>query len=181
MPKINHLAEGLELLLQQFDKSPRLKALLAAFLGELQLADDALSDLHNGNFIEQAYGHRLDMLGKVVGQPRGQMSDEVYQLWISARILLNHCQGNAEDIYKILQVVLGEDVPLNIDEHPEIVFTLSVLKVVPKYEMSTILTLINEAKPIGVMAQLKHATRDPVFMFDSPEHKNGYFVHLIKK
>lgn len=181
MAKTDHVAQGVDLLLQQFDKSPKLRALLAAFLSELQLIDDSLADLHDGNFIEQAFGQRLDILGKVVGQQRAQMCDDDYRLWIRARILLNHCQGNAEDIYKILQVVLGEDVTLRIDEHPEAVFTLSVLKVVEKYDMGMILRLINAAKPVGVSAQLKHATRDPVFIFDSPDHKNGYFAQLIKK
>lgn len=174
----NHVEEGLALLLTQFSGSEKLKNLLGALLGQLQETDDSFYALSNGGFIDNAQGDALDLQGKIVGQERGSMLDDEFNLWIKTRILLNHCQGTSEDIYGLLRVILDEGVPLKIVEHPETSFTLEIPQVIPQ-NIHRIFDLVCAAKAVGTRALLHHAVKNPVFKFDISTQEKSYLSALI--
>ena len=164
----------MNLLLTQFHDSPNLNAVQNAFLEQISELEAVFEQLRN--LIDLAAGEQLNLIGRIVGQKRAKMADEDYRLWIQARILLNKCRGTEEDLRAILRVLTKQDV--EIREHPEIAFTVFVQQAF-KQDPRWIFAMVYEAKPLGVKAHLQVALKDPVFRFDVPQIKPGYFSEWI--
>ena len=96
------IEEAESLILHQFAKSPKIKALVRCLVKPFQEVLDVMESLHHGGYIKHASSHRLDVLGEIVGQPRRDMNDDDYRAWIDVGIKLNDCVGTAEDIFAIL-------------------------------------------------------------------------------
>ena len=63
------------LLLRQYASSPNLKAYFSAFIEELDLLFKATEDVYFGRFLEFAEGRQLDIIGKILQQPRAVTLD----------------------------------------------------------------------------------------------------------
>lgn len=102
----DHVTRGVERLIERYRK-PRTSALLASWLSEVQLVEDAFWQLFAERSLAAAYGATLDLLGKIVGQPRGGRDDATYRLWISARVLVERSSGTTEQILAIASKLAG--------------------------------------------------------------------------
>ena len=65
--QVDHCADGLERLLQQFKDRPRIAALLCAFVRQVQELEDAAWQLLTERHVDAAIGVQLDALGRIVG------------------------------------------------------------------------------------------------------------------
>src|SRR5580704_11666749 len=97
------LLEAESLILHQFSRSPRLKGLVRCLVKPFQEALDEIGKLHHGNYLKQAYGQTLDVIGSIVGQARLEMSDEDYQPWIKVGIKLNTSAEGSSQIHVKMQ------------------------------------------------------------------------------
>jgi hypothetical protein len=52
-------------------------------------------------------GVQLDVIGRIVGQPRGGISDEVYRPYLRARIRTNRSSGSPDDLYAVFVALFG--------------------------------------------------------------------------
>lgn len=103
-----HRAAALARLAQRYKGKPKLEALLGAFVNRTQGIEDALWQLRTERFIVTAVGVQLDVIGKIVGQPRGNSADDAaYRLRLLARMRANGSSGTVEDIYAVFYA-LGE-------------------------------------------------------------------------
>ncbi len=59
--------------------------------------------------IDNCPGRNLDVVGRIVGQPRLGNDDDTYRLYLKARIAANKSTGSPEDIYDMFVVMFGED------------------------------------------------------------------------
>lgn len=91
------LETGIDLLLEQYRGKPVLEALITSYLKQVQLLIDAASDMHLARLVENATGPRLDEIGKLVGAKRTSADDNVYRLWVQAKILINKSSGTHTD------------------------------------------------------------------------------------
>jgi hypothetical protein len=57
--------------------------------------------------IDNCPGRNLDLVGRIVGQPRLGNDDDTYRLYLKARIAANKSTGSPEDIYDVFTVMLG--------------------------------------------------------------------------
>lgn len=113
-----HVAEGLELLIHDL-RRPKLSALAASYLGEVQQLENALYDLYVRSMIRDATGQALDRLGGLVTQPRENRTDDVYRTWILARALVLRSSGRAPELIAIARMVLPDTLQVQIvDEYP---------------------------------------------------------------
>lgn len=173
-----HVEEGLELQLHQFTNSPKLKALLSALLRQLDRIEDAIGQLQDGQWFDNAKGAALDSIGRLVGQQRNTMNDDDFRLWMRARIVVNRSRGTPDDIIRVLKTLVGPDTSVELFQHADISFTAFPRDAL-KYDAHRVLDILLEAKVLGVTAHLQYAIRTPVFTFDNLTPAQAFFSDLI--
>ena len=99
--------ESIDLLLPQFEASPRLHSLICSAINALDLIDAATVNLYQYWGIDAAPGVHLDRLGKIVGEDREGRSDVDYAVAIKTRVLINRSQGRVQDLVQIVRLFLS--------------------------------------------------------------------------
>lgn len=105
----DHIADGLGRILSQFDRSPTLRGVAAAFLSQVQDAENTLLDLFYSRTIAGASGAQLDVIGRVVGEPRDGLNDSDYRRFLQVRIAVNFAQGERGRLVDIVALATGSD------------------------------------------------------------------------
>lgn len=108
--KITHLEEARARLLSQY--AGRLERDLDPVLVQVQELEDALWAVWTGRGVETATGYTLDLLGRIVGEPRQGEADPLYRIRIRARIQANLSDGTWEDIHRVTSILLDTLWPL---------------------------------------------------------------------
>lgn len=140
--------ENVALFIEQFQKKPRLEALARVFLDRCQELENVFWDIIEKRLIENAVGVQLDVLGKIVGQPRIGDTDDIYRLHIRARIRINISNGTPNDILEIAALLL-QGARFSFDEYYPASFVIDVLD--PMLEDPFFVwSLIGEARAAGV-------------------------------
>ena len=104
--KVEHTQLGLARLVWQYRGSQsRVQGLLETYLDGLQMIEDTAYDVHVGRWPLTAIGEQLDVIGRVVGQPRNGLIDDQYRLLILGRILVNRSNGTIPEAFAILAAV----------------------------------------------------------------------------
>lgn len=57
-----------------------------------------IADIFESLDLDKAYGKTLDLYGDMVGQPRGQLTDEQYLLMIKSKIMRNMSNGSYQSV-----------------------------------------------------------------------------------
>lgn len=83
--------------------------LLQCFLGPVQDLENAFQQLLVDRTVDRAYGVQLDVIGRIVGQLRAGMADDVYRRYIRARISVNRSKGTVADVLKVADLVVFDD------------------------------------------------------------------------
>ncbi len=108
---VDHPEVGHDRLLWQYrGDQVNLQAFLEALLNDQQSIEDVSIDVLVNRWPLTAVGEQLDMLGKIVGQARGDFVDDQYRLFILARILVNKGNGRAEELIHILDTLGSETI-----------------------------------------------------------------------
>ena len=156
----DHCADGLELLLTQFQNKPRLAGVLCAFLESVQEVEDAAWQLLTERDLDSAVGAQLDQLGRLVGEERQGRTDDQYRPFVRARILINRSNGLGEELLTILRVVLGPGVELRLREEYPAAFTV-VVSELGALTPDTLIRLLKQAKAAGVRVLLEYSLVPP--------------------
>lgn len=106
--RIDHVASALARLPQQFRDKPKVVSLVTALARSKQSLEDALIDLLLLRYIDTATGPQLDVIGRIVGQPRLQLSDDDYRRYIRARVQTNRSTGTGKRIIRISKLILND-------------------------------------------------------------------------
>lgn len=88
----------------------RLETLLSLLMAPFQRFENAAIQLLTERGVDVAFGAQLDVLGKIVGQARGGLADDVYRRYIRARIAANRSTGKREELIRITRLVLGDNL-----------------------------------------------------------------------
>lgn len=78
--------------------SPKIMALVAIIVAEIQALENVGYDLIVKRWLPNAEGYQLDVIGLVVGEPRAGLSDDDYRFLLYIVIDVNHSQGGAAEI-----------------------------------------------------------------------------------
>lgn len=143
---MNLIDEAENLMLHQFRNSSKLIGLIRSLVAPFEKCDQQLAGLLNGRYIEEAAGDRLDILGRIVGQPRGDMNDDDYRAWIQVAIHLNLSFGTPENVLAILKILYGKKPDVMIQELPpnEVIF---IFRSLPKAPLKTLFSILRSACP----------------------------------
>jgi hypothetical protein len=142
-----HETDGVARLTERMRK-PKISALLASWLAEVQEVERTSWDLLTKRSPATAEGVVLDILGKIVGQPRLSLTDDLYRIWISGRILANASSGRASQLLDIARKLAGE--PVWLEEQYPGWCTLHARQPIPGDAGSEIAKLLRLAKAAGV-------------------------------
>jgi hypothetical protein len=85
---------------------------VALIAKQAQDMEDAAQTLFSLLDITNAVGLGLDLIGRIVGQPRLGFADPTYRLLLYARIAANKSDGSPEDLYVVLEALLGATIGL---------------------------------------------------------------------
>lgn len=101
----DHVDQAERLLIDQYKGKPRLLALLRSYIRRCQETEDAIYNSILQRMIDNAVGVSLDAIGKAVGEARQGREDELYRVFLRARIRINLSHGRAPDIIAVLLLV----------------------------------------------------------------------------
>lgn len=98
-----HRATALARLIGRWRDKPKFAAIVRVYLDEIQALENACAEVRTARRLATATGAQLDVLGRIVGEPRRGRDDETYRLWIGVRIAINSSNGRAREIIAILK------------------------------------------------------------------------------
>lgn len=147
--------QSIDLLIKQYAESPNLQALVCAVIDRVQELDNAIADVYARVLdVENAEGVHIDLLGRLVGEVRGDLSDSIYKRAILTKILINRSQGRVRDLIAVARTFagLGDDDQVRIREIQPAriqVFTIGALIV----GAENLYNRLRRAKAAGVALQ----------------------------
>jgi hypothetical protein len=147
--KLNHVAEALDNLVQQFKGKGNLALFITSWVNEVQELEGMWFDLLQNRWIATAIGAQLDGLGSIVGEDRRGRSDAEYRIAIIARVGINTGSGTPEDVIKYVTTVTnGANVELA--EYFPAAITVRAVAALTVAEATIIGNLLKEIKAAGV-------------------------------
>lgn len=163
---IDHVAQALASLAEQYKGKPKVEGLLTAFVNQVQKAEDGLWTLWSSRQVLSGAGAFLDVCGRIVGEPRSGRSDASYLFGLRAKILLNVSSGTVEEIYAIFALVTaGLGVTLQIQDWYPKAFALRMLGAITAQNASDFFALLLRAKDAGAHAFLEYSLSTPANTF----------------
>ncbi len=148
---IDHVGQGLALLISQFRGKPRLEGWARAYLRQCQLLEDAIYDVLIKRLIDNAEGVNLDTIGRIVGELRFGRSDATYKIFIGARVRINRSRGNTTDVLEVLGMITKTSLIFN-EYNPACLFI--EMLTVPDQEPILIYIMAHDTKAGGVKLTL---------------------------
>lgn len=154
--KSTHVVDGIAHLLQQFKEKPNIESVLAVFLDENQQLENAIEGVLNGYNIDLAVGEQLDVLGRLVSQPRGSLTDDNYRGYIKAKIKINRSSGTLEEIYEIIRLVEGQadDSKLYTSEIPPAAMLITIAEPLVVVDGQSMFDIIESVRSAAVSLTL---------------------------
>lgn len=148
----DHTAQARARMLEQFKGKPLFEGLVNVLAGRAQSVESVLYALATERGIDASVGAQLDLLGRLIGQPRGSYEDETYRLWLRVRRLVNGSSGTFSELIEIFELLSGNDV--ECDEHHPASLVVRVLDALP-FSAAEVVRLLQEAKSGGIRAALE--------------------------
>lgn len=112
-----HNIDALARLLYQYKNSSNLQGLITGLFGtQVQELEDALWPLFDRLNIDTQEGTQLDGIGSIVGQTRMGLSDDLYRIWLKAKIAKNVSEGDIERVISIWQLFNPDATTIEIRE-----------------------------------------------------------------
>lgn len=156
----DHAESGVSLLLQEYKDRPRIDALIRSVLNRVQEVEDATWDVLMSRVVDTATGAQLDIIGRIVRQPRISTDDETYRARIKTKIRANRSGARPDDIIEV--ALLASGIPpekLTYTELAPLTFIVETFAPVIDYEVAkTTAELIRFSKPPGVRGSYHYST-----------------------
>lgn len=156
--------EALGKLLGQFKGRARIEALLAILAQPFQDLEDSARQLLTQRLVDNAVGEQLDVLGRIVRQPRDGRDDDTYRLWIRARTKLNLSSGTGPQILEIVALVLPDN-EFHLINSPPASFSLEAHGAVDVALVEAVAEILREAADAGVRSELISSAEDDATTF----------------
>lgn len=158
----DHVEKGLALTLSQYRARPIFELWLVSYLRQVQCLEDAAYDVILSRFVDRAKNAQLDLIGKLVGEPRLGRTDDVYRVFVAARIRINRSSGRYRDLVDVYNIICS--APKRMLDVPPANVALEVLDV-PDIDPMLLLSMLRDTKAAGVGISLVVPTVAPSLQF----------------
>lgn len=101
---LSHQADAAARTLSQ-SRKPRFLALLNAMTSQVQAAENGIYPILAGRAFDVATGVQLDRIGELVGQARAGQGDNVYRLFLQARIFASATDATTPTVTRLVQTL----------------------------------------------------------------------------
>ena len=147
---------------------PRLRALMRAIGHGLQIIEDDLHDQTLALTLDGANDEDLDVVGRIVGEPRLGLIDVDYRRFIAGRLLARKSRGTPSELTAILEVIAAPCIAVHYDMFAA-GFRLYFGRSTPLSDelLGRVRRFMVAVKPAGVTMLLVEYTASPVG-FESP-------------
>jgi hypothetical protein len=150
-----HAEEAVSHLIELFKRGPRNQAALGVFGVQLAELEIAAADNIMNFFIDTATGDQLDILGRIVGEPRLGRTDENYRPAVRVRILVNNSDGRAE---QLLAIARGMVPGASVNLYELFPMTLRIeFSTLGATTLATVFNMLQQAKAGGVRLLVSYA------------------------
>lgn len=164
----DHEDQGVALLIAQFQDKPFIEILVRALMTQVQELENALWDLLTKRAIDTAVGAQLDVIGKIIGQPRGTFDEVSYRTFIRGRALVNRSSGTTDQMVELVNTLLPAGATLAVKEYFPAAFQIEVTSSVPDWFGNALAAMVLEAKALGVAPHVVWFNGPAVFRFAIP-------------
>jgi hypothetical protein len=148
-PITDHFAQAADKLIQRYKGKPRFAALLGTYIKQVQELEDSTWEVVASRDVDTADDVRLEILGRLIGQPRRAATTEQYRLYIKARIKVNRSDGAPETLKSIARLLLGQGTTLTNGDMWERLCPKGPIDVVAS-DPNVVTELLREAHTAGV-------------------------------
>lgn len=182
--KSTHASEIVGHLIQKFRGKVKIEALAKILGNQIQDLENAIFQIIAITDLGTVTGIQLDLLGKIVNQPRNGQVDETYRLFLRARILVNVSKGTVEEIIAILTLLISGSPTIEFIEPPDTdpaSFQITVTSALPAdADGFVISTMAIQARSPGIGGTI-FTRRSPTFRFDTVGggFGQGNFLSLV--
>lgn len=107
--KRDQVTSGLNRLITQWADKPLVQGLLKSYLQSFEELESTYDQLLKERNLETAIGAQLDVLGLIIGEPRGGKDDNAYRLSLKTRIAINNSDGTDAVVTPLLREMTGSD------------------------------------------------------------------------
>ena len=105
-------------LLAQFSDSTALRQLICSLVSPLDELEAAILDVHYARWLATTTtGVQLDVLGRIVREPRNGLDDATYRRALRTRVLVNRSSGRVEELIAIALTFEPDIEPIEFREH----------------------------------------------------------------
>lgn len=133
---------------------PRFMALLRAMLRPVQTIEDTIWQVFTAYHIDTADTARLNILGKIVGQPRLTSDDEYYRAVIRAKIRTNRSRGLTVDLIEVCQMAAALTTQTPVAHYAPATCTVTLGQTIGDSKASGLRFLLPRARAAAVQLHL---------------------------
>ena len=152
MDVIDQQAAALDRLPSFLSDSTQLQALMSALLAPAVELENSFQQMLQGRSLEFAQGSQLDDIGSLFLFPRSGRSDDIYRLWLNARLFALRCAGRGDDLIQIVQLL--DKLATTIDVFSLVPSTAVVEVEGLTIDASTLVEILRSAKGAGIRLDL---------------------------
>jgi len=105
----DHVEESLNRLIEQYKGKTTLENLLTALVAQLQDTENAAFPMSERLDVFEMEGRQLDLFGKIVVQGRLGLQDQLYRLFLLAKIGVNISNGDPERLIATFRILTQGD------------------------------------------------------------------------
>lgn len=114
----DYVGVALSRLTNQFENSPRLRALVSAMVAPIRVLEETAFDIKEKRWIDTAEGKQLDGAGYIVGESRLGRNDATYREAIKFRIFVNTSNATPQDLIRGLRFLTKPEDIQYIEQYP---------------------------------------------------------------
>jgi hypothetical protein len=157
----------------QFHGAPYFEAVLASYAVQCQEIENVLVDVLVLSLLPNASGAQLDVLGRIVGEPRQGRTDDEYKIAINSRIRINKSNATIEDVLFVL--VSAVDQSYELEEIGNACFNVRIPAPTTATDATQIAKVLQQSKGGGICANLLYSgvDEDQIFQFASGDSEEA--------
>lgn len=160
------------------------RLLTAICTAGVQPVEDCLRQLLDQRSLDTAIGAQLDIIGKLVGQPRNGLDDDTYRRYCRATVAAHRSHGAVENILNVASLVVFDDAATyTLVQQQVATVELRIEGIAVTDALAAIVfTFVRTAAAVGVRIMVTYGLSPPAewFRFDSgPGFNQGKLVGRI--
>lgn len=164
----DHKDRALDELYWQFERQPRIAALVSALAEGAQTLEDAQFDLLTSSTLTAATGQELDQWGQLVDERRHGLDDSTYRAVIQVKIKALRTTGKIDELIDIYERITEADEVRYFTHYPA-GFRLTAYRTSPMSDrhVRRVKRIMAVTRPAGVAMVLAEAIRPNDAAFES--------------